>query len=148
MTVNLQFQWGSQGPWLRLPMSRCPPEHAGCHTYQQHGATGSHASLSKGGCWFLASGPINQKTLPLRQALCHIPPRQYVVYIPRDTAGGAGFLFDVLVPGKHFIYKKYFFIIQLYRFSAVCSMTACLYCVCTLVFRNSLFIQQKPVQCF
>lgn len=75
-------------------------------------------------------------------------PRQYVVYIPRDTAGGVGFLFDVLVPGKHFIYKKYFFIIQLYRFSAVCSMTACLYCVCTLVFRNSVFIQQKPVQCF
>lgn len=75
-------------------------------------------------------------------------PRQYVVYIPRDTVGGLGFLFDILVPEKHFIYKKYFFIFQLFRFRTVCSMKACLFCVCTLVFRNSVFTQQKPEQSF
>lgn len=37
--------------------------------------------------------------------------------------GGVGFLFDLLVSGKHFIYEEYFFIIiQLYRLDTLFAM--------------------------
>lgn len=93
-----------------------------------------------------ASSPINQKIL-LWDKCCETFPK-WVYSILRNTAGGVGFLFDLWYLGNILYIMNTFIIIQMYRFSTVSSVMACPYCVCTLVFRKSIFIQGRTAQCF